>query len=404
MTDFFDNPPLSLKRILNEPFGRFSGLVNTLKTVLLAKLNYKKALFIVSTEQKALQYKTDLENLFGIDAHIFPSQEISPYEMLERNKFQYSEQIKALINEPKLIVAPVKALLERFPSKEFLIRNKILIKNTTMKIAKENIIVSLRKELKFQKLLNRNLLNLKEYADKNSNAYKKNYDNICKYRAQMHEDLSGFVFIIDGYEKDISKYKKEKELMIKTNESLINYKKEEQKKMKEKLEKLNNDTENQNNKIEKLRKILREYRNQNEEYYGNMEKNELIHLKKYEKLISEYKRLENLYQYYFDLEMKNMRTKMDSMNENLLAEEKDSALLKLKEKQVMGDFLRNIIRDIQTQMGEIDRLNKRISEDRKVEKILGKKGAEKYRQRLNEKYKSELSTLNTRYNVTFTTC
>ena len=284
------------------------------------------------------------------------------------------------------------------------IKNKILIKNTTMKIAKENIIVSLRKELKFQKLLNRNLLNLKEYADKNSNAYKKNYDNICKYRAQMHEDLSGFVFIIDGYEKDISKYKKEKELMIKTNESLINYKKEEQKKMKEKLEKLNNDTENQNNKIEKLRKILREYRNQNEEYYGNMEKNELIHLKKYEKLISEYKRLENLYQYYFDLEMKNMRTKMDSMNENLLAEEKDSALLKLKEKQVMGDFLRNIIRDIQTQMGEIDRLNKRISEDRKVEKILGKKGAEKYRQRLNEKYKSELSTLNTRYNVTFTTC
>ena len=284
------------------------------------------------------------------------------------------------------------------------IKNKILIKNTTMKIAKENIIVSLRKELKFQKLLNRNLLNLKEYADKNSNAYKKNYDNICRYRAQMHEDLSGFVFIIDGYEKDISKYKKEKELMIKTNESLINYKKDEQMKMKEKLEKLNNDTENQNNKIEKLRKILREYRNQNEEYYGNMEKNELIHLKKYEKLISEYKRLENLYQYYFDLEMKNMRTKMDSMNENLLAEEKDSALLKLKEKQVMGDFLRNIIRDIQTQMGEIDRLNKRISEDRKVEKILGKKGAEKYRQRLNEKYKSELSTLNTRYNVTFTTC
>ena len=284
------------------------------------------------------------------------------------------------------------------------IKNKILIKNTTMKIAKENIIVSLRKELKFQKLLNRNLLNLKEYADKNSNAYKKNYDNICKYRAQMHEDLSGFVFIIDGYEKDISKYKKEKELMIKTNESLINYKKDEQMKMREKLEKLNNDTENQNNKIEKLRKILREYRNQNEEYYGNMEKNELKDLKKYEKLISEYKRLENLYQYYFDLEMKNMRTKMDSMNENLLAEEKDSALLKLKEKQVMGDFLRNIIRDIQTQMGEIDRLNKRISEDRKVEKILGKKGAEKYRQRLNEKYKSELSTLNTRYNVTFTTC
>ena len=124
MADFFDNPSLSLKKILNEPFGRYSGLVNTLKTVLLAKLNYKKAFFIVSTEQKALQYKTDLGNIFGIDAHIFPSQEISPYEMLDRNKFQYSEQIKTILNEPKIVIAPVKSLLERFPSKDFLNENK----------------------------------------------------------------------------------------------------------------------------------------------------------------------------------------------------------------------------------------------------------------------------------------
>ena len=151
-------------------------------------------------------------------------------------------------------------------------------------------------------------------------------------------------------------------MMIKTNESLINYKSEEQNQMKAKLEKLNNDTQIQNNKLEKLRKTIREYRNQSEEYYGGMEKNELKHLSKYEKLISEYKRLENLYQYYFDLEMKNMRIKMDGMNKNLFAEEEDSALLKLKEKQVMGDFLRNIIRDIQTQMSEIDRVNKRKKE------------------------------------------
>ena len=318
------------------------------------------------------------------------------------NKIIHIDKFRIPMDNINAEMRDIKKVLKTENSRK--IKHKILIKNTTMKIAKENIIVSLRKELKFQKLLNRNLLNLKEYADKNSNEYKKNYDNICKYRAQMHDDLSGFVFIIGNYEKDISDFKKEKELMIKTNESLINYKKEEQMKMREKLEKLNNDTQNQYNKIEKLRNILREYRNQNEEYHGNTEKNELNHLKKYEKLTNEYKRVENLYQYYFDLEMKNMRIKMDSTNKNLLAEEKDSALLKLKEKQVMGDFLRNIIRDIQTQMSEIDKINKRIKEDRKIEKILGKKGAEKYRQRLNEKYKSEFSTLNTRYNVTFTTC
>ena len=283
------------------------------------------------------------------------------------------------------------------------IKNKILIKNTNMKIAKESLIMSLRKELRFQKLLNRNLLNLKEYADKNSNEYKKNYDNICKFRTQIHKDLSEFVSIVDNYEKDINKFNKEKEMMIKTNESLINYKSEEQRKMKEKLDKLNNDTEIQNNKIEKLRKTLREYRNTNEEYYGNMQQNELMHLQKYEKLIGEYKRLENLYKYYFDLEMKNMKLKMDGINKNLFVEEKDNALLKLKEKQVMGDFLKNIIQDIHSQMGEIERINKKMKEDKNMEKLLGKKGAEKYRQRMNEKYKSELSSLNTRYNMTMTT-
>ena len=283
------------------------------------------------------------------------------------------------------------------------IKNKILIKNTNMKIAKESLIMSLRKELRFQKLLNRNLLNLKEYADKNSNEYKKNYDNICKFRTQIHKDLSEFVSIVDNYEKDINKFNKEKEMMIKTNESLINYKSEEQRKMKEKLDKLNNDTEIQNNKIEKLRKTLREYRNTNEEYYGNMQQNELMHLQKYEKLIGEYKRLENLYKYYFDLEMKNMKLKLDGINKNLFAEEKDNALLKLKEKQVMGDFLKNIIQDIHSQMGEIERINKKMKEDKNMEKLLGKKGAEKYRLRMSEKYKSELSSLNTRYNMTMTT-
>jgi len=281
------------------------------------------------------------------------------------------------------------------------IKNKLLIKKTNMKIAKENIIVSLRRELKFQKLLNRNLLSYKEYADKNANEYKANYDNICKYRAQIHDDLSGFVSLINNFENDISNYKKEKEIMIKTNESLINYKSEEQNKMKKKLEELNNDTKNQDNKLEYLRKTLREYRDERDQYYGNMQKDELKHLSKYEKLISEYKRLENLYQYYFDLEVRNRKIKLDGMNKNLFSDEEDTALLKLKEKQVMGDFLRNIIRDIQIQMSEIDNVKKKMKEDKNIEKLLGKRGAEKYRQRMNLKYKSEISTLNSKYNMTF---
>ena len=132
-----------------------------------------------------------------------------------------------------------------------------------------------------------------------------------------------------------------------------------------------------------------------------MQKDELKHLSKYEKLISEYKRLENLYQYYFDLEVRNRKIKLDGMNKNLFSDEEDTALLKLKEKQVMGDFLRNIIRDKQIQMSEIDNVKKKMKEDKNIEKLLGKRGAEKYRQRMNLKYKSEISTLNSKYNMTF---
>ena len=160
-------------------------------------------------------------------------------------------------------------------------------------------------------------------------------------------------------------------------------------------------TKMQDDKLEKLRKTLREYRDERDQYFGNLESNELKHLSKYEKLIGEYKRLKNLYQYYFDVEVRNRKIKLDGMNKNLFAEEEDNALLKLKEKQVMGDFLRNIIRDIQIQMSEIDNVKKRMKEDKDIEKLLGKKGAEKYRQRMNLKYKSEISTLNSRYNMTF---
>ena len=49
-----------------------------------------------------------------------------------------------------------------------------------------------------------------------------------------------------------------------------------------------------------------------------------------------------------------------------------------------------------------NQVNKKMNEGKNMEKLLGKKGLEKYRQRMNEKFKSEISTLTTRYNMTFT--
>ena len=132
----------------------------------------------------------------------------------------------------------------------------------------------------------------------------------------------------------------------------------------------------------------------------NIENNEYAHDQKYEKLLKEYKRVENEYKYYFDLEVRSRKNNLDRMNENLCAEEEGLAILKLNDKKVIGDFLKNIIKDIQSQIQEIEHLNKRIKEDKEIEKLLGKRGAEKFKQRKTEQYKTEITAINTKFNNT----
>ena len=281
-------------------------------------------------------------------------------------------------------------------------KEKILIKNANNNISKENLILSLRKELNFQKLLKTKLLSFKEYADNNSNSYKKNYEDICKYKEQLHLDMSDFLKLVDNYEKLKEEYAKEKEMMIKTNDNLIRYKNEEQNKLKSRLDKLNNDTQNQKDTIERLRNTMREYKEKNKEYFAKLDNNEAEHDEKYEMLLNEFKRLENEYEYYFDLELKSRKNNLDRMDKNLCAEEEGLAVLRLSDKQVKSQYLKKIINNIQSQIHEIEKLNKRMEEDREIAKLLGKRGAEKFRERMSEKYKSEISTINTKFNFTVT--
>ena len=310
-------------------------------------------------------------------------------------KFQLSkDNINAELKDIK------KILIENQNKKEK--KEKILIKNTNISISKENLILSLRKELNFQKLLKIKLLSYKEYADNNSNSYKTNYENICKYKEQLHLDMGDFLNLVDNYEKLKDEYSKEKEMIIKTNDNLIKYKKEEQNKLKSTLDKLNYDTQNQQNTIQRLGNTISEYKEKNDEYFRKLENNEAAHDEKYEMLLNEFKRLENEYEYYFDLELKSRKNNLDRMNKNLCAEEEGLAVLRLSDKQVKSQYLKKIINNIQSQIHEIEKLNKRMEEDREIAKLLGKRGAEKFRERMSEKYKSEISTINTKFNFTVT--
>lgn len=120
-----------LRNIRNLRSFSLTGLTTFLRLLSVQKiLEYgtKKVLYIVSDEQSALRYSNDLSRAFGIDAEILPFQNISPYEGVSANLYDYSKQIEVLNSGANLVIAPTRAVLEKFPSNKFFSQNSINLK------------------------------------------------------------------------------------------------------------------------------------------------------------------------------------------------------------------------------------------------------------------------------------
>ena len=108
-----------------------TGLITILRLFLLkqaAKISKKKILFITSTEQNALKYQNDLQRAFDLKSEILPFQNISMYETIAPNCYEYAEQIRILRSRPDVVIAPVKVMLEKFPDEDFFDKNSVKIK------------------------------------------------------------------------------------------------------------------------------------------------------------------------------------------------------------------------------------------------------------------------------------
>lgn len=108
-----------------------TGLTSILRLLLVKNaLEYskKKILLVTSTEQNALKFQNDFKKGFEIDAALIPFQNISMYEGISSNLYEYSEQIKILRQKPDLVICPVKTLLEKFPDEKFFEDNILKIK------------------------------------------------------------------------------------------------------------------------------------------------------------------------------------------------------------------------------------------------------------------------------------
>ncbi len=106
-----------------------SGLNPPLKLLLINCIlkEEKKIFLITNDEQSALKYQKDYESLFNHSGKIFPYEEISPYTLIDKNYYIYKEQYETLKTKPYFVIAPAKALLEKFPSSDFYKKNTIKI-------------------------------------------------------------------------------------------------------------------------------------------------------------------------------------------------------------------------------------------------------------------------------------
>ena len=134
---------LKLKNNDNDPINIFyhnvksgipfkvTGLTTLLRLYLTIKcreISNKKVLLLTASEQNALKYKNDFEKALDVNAEILPFQNISMYETVDSNKYDYAEQINILLNKPEIIICPVKSALEKFPAEKFYTENSINIK------------------------------------------------------------------------------------------------------------------------------------------------------------------------------------------------------------------------------------------------------------------------------------
>ena len=232
-------------------------------------------------------------------------------------------------------------------------------------IAKENIIIGLRKDLEYHKLVNKNYNVYKEYANEVCDYYKQNYEEIFQYKANLRYDLRDFVKIVDGYEEEIEKYKNDRIAMIKTSEDIIKFKKGEKVRMEERLRKLNNDLEIQGKKLTKVSDLLNDYQTENETYQQKLVMNELTHLERYEILNDKYKKLLAKYDFYINKQL----------------EEEDLADLKLQDNLIKNLFLRNIANEIRKQIKEIQIAHQKYNEEEEMIKVWGKSFYNKLKKR-----------------------
>ena len=242
-------------------------------------------------------------------------------------------------------------------------RTKTLLNEINKTITKESLIIQLRNEFNYIKMLNQSYNDYLAIIKKIKETYLKNKKAIIEYNNFLRATYKENVKIIDKYENKIDIIKKEKSYIVKTNEEILKIKNDQIKILNEKLIDIQTKVNMNIGVLEKQRTIRKSLQDQllndRKEFMKKEEKDE----KKYKVLIKKMKFLNDMKKQlektinYIDL---NPTDKSNELEDELKADKLimiENKNIQLKEEQIKNQYLIDKVKDLSTRITNISTID-----------------------------------------------
>ena len=245
-----------------------------------------------------------------------------------------------------------------YNKKNNLTNTKKLIEKVHNLITKEDIILQLRKELKYHERLRSNFNNYLEIISEIKDLCKKNKGEVQSLSDELRKNFKEDVSIIDKYEAKINLIKKEKEEIIKINDEIIDNKRTEAMQLNEKLIELETKCLMQKEQIEEQKNKISELKQRKESEKNDFIKKENIQLKKIAKLKqnhyyleSRLKQLQEKYKKYYDIENQSIDLADTSIANNIII--KEDKEIYLNEQKLKNENLLETLNNLNNKVSKL---------------------------------------------------
>jgi len=260
-------------------------------------------------------------------------------------------------------------------------------------ISAEKLILTLRQDLKYHTESNLKFKNYFTEISKLGNNFKYNLDCLNEHKKNLQFELKDFVEIINEKEKEINELKDEKNMLILTNEALLNDKITEKKildgQLKDAIRNLALSTDRLNNTQTKINELTGELEMINKEITDN--ENEYI--KKYDRLLYKYNRELEKFQIFLDNDEYKLMLNND-INERKINEFKKNADIENFERESQTIYLNTVIEGLYKKIEGVKQNKIKKEKERERYKFLGKYFASHYK----EKHKNPIKCLSKKIN------